>query len=359
MNKNNNNDKDRITAAPDSAQTVYYDVSQPPFTVHGLLKDEAGCYRLPHDVAAAANDGVKGLNLHTAGGRLRFRTDADRISLRAKMRSVTRMPHFALTGSAGFDLYSDNIYRGTFIPPMDMETDFISELSFGNSDGGIHEITIHFPLYSGAASLEIGLPAGCEIAKSSAYRIQAPVVYYGSSITQGGCASRPGNSYDNILSRLLSCEHINLGFSGSAKGEMCMAEYIAGLKMSAFVLDYDHNAPNPEHLERTHAPFFRTVRNNNPALPIIIMTRPQPNPNSDDLMRRNIVRQTFETAAESGDQNVFFIDGTQMLHAFGGDSGTVDNTHPNDLGFYCMANALEPILKSALQKQDMRSFSLS
>ena len=348
MGRENNHDQNYIATAADNEQTVYFDVSQPPFKVHGLLHDESGYYRLPYDVAAAANDGVKGLNLHTAGGRLRFRTNAGRIVLRAKMRGITRMQHFAFTGSAGFDLYSDNIYRGTFIPPEDLEADWTSELSFGNSDGGMHEITVHFPLYSGVTALEVGLPAGSEFGRASEYRIQAPVVYYGSSITQGGCASRPGNAYDNILSRLLSCEHINLGFSGSAMGETCMAEYIAGLKMSAFVLDYDHNAPTPEHLAQTHAPFFSMVRKSNPALPVILMTRPQPNPNKDDLIRRDIVKRTWENAVKKGDRNVYFIDGTQMLLAFGGDSGTVDNTHPNDLGFYCMAKALETVLKAVL-----------
>ena len=127
-----------------------------------------------------------------------------------------------------------------------------------------------------------------------------------------------------------------------------MAEYIAGLNMSAFVLDYDHNAPTPEYLAQTHAPFFSTVRKSNPALPVIFMTRPQPNPDKDDLIRRDIVRHTWEHAVKNGDRNVYFIDGTQMLLTFGGDSGTVDNTHPNDLGFYCMAKAVETVLKAVL-----------
>lgn len=341
-------DQNFTVGAPDKAQTVFFDVSQPPFAVHGLLHDAEGYYRLPYDAAAAANDGVQYLNLHTAGGRVRFRTNANRIVLRAAMRAITRMPHFALSGSAGFDLYADDVYRGTFMPPMDMEDGYTSELTL-DTDGMIREITIHFPLYSGVTRLELGLPAGCTLEAASAYRVQKPVVCYGSSITQGGCASRPGNAYQNILSRRLSCDHLNLGFSGSAKGEACMAEYIASLEMSAFVLDYDHNAPDTAHLEATHAAFFRIVRDRHPTLPIILLSRPQPNPTGDDLARRDIVKRTWETAAHSGDRNVSFLDGTQMLRIFGGDSGTVDNCHPNDLGFACMAAALEPVLKTALE----------
>lgn len=339
-------DKNFVVSAPDAAQTVYFDVARPPFTVHGLLRDAQGYYRVPHALAAETNIGVQWLNLNTAGGRVRFQTDADRVVLRAAMRSVTRMPHFAFTGSAGFDLYADDVYRGTFVPPEELKDGYTSELDLGT--GGMREITVHFPLYSGVTRLELGLPAGSILRQASAYRITAPVVYYGSSITQGGCASRPGNAYQNILSRLLSCDHLNLGFSGSAKGERCMAAYIAGLSMSAFVLDYDHNAPDPAYLEATHAAFFRTVRDKQPALPIILLSRPQPNPNEDDLLRRDVVKRTWETAKQSGDQNVFFLDGTEMLRLFGGDSGTVDNCHPNDLGFYCMAKALEPVLRAVL-----------
>ena len=342
-------DKNFTVRSPDGSQTVFFDVSEPPFTVHGLLKDNDGYYRLPYDVAAAANEGVKGLNIHTAGGRVRFCTDAEKITLRAEMRAVTKMPHITLTGSAGFDLYSDNVYKGTFIPSVDMENGFSAELQPG--DGNMHEITVHFPLYSGVTKLELGFPPGSKIEKSAPYPVEKPVVYYGSSITQGGCASRPGNAYQNILSRLLSCDHINLGFSGSAKGEKCMADYIADLPMSVFVMDYDHNAPDPEYLRKTHYPFFGIIRKKNPELPVIMLSRPQPNPNGADLAMRDIVKESYEKALLSGDKNVYFIDGIEIMNIFGGDSGTVDTCHPNDLGFYCMAKAIEPVLRTALKKQ--------
>ena len=123
-------DQNFIVSAADDAGFAWFDVSQPPFSVHGLLKDEAGYFRLPHAVAAATNEGVAGLNLHTAGGRVRFVTDARHVALRARMRSVSLMPHFAFTGSAGFDLYADNVYRGTFVPPMDVRTGYSSEIWF-------------------------------------------------------------------------------------------------------------------------------------------------------------------------------------------------------------------------------------
>ena len=333
---------------PGSGETVFYDVSLPPFKVHGLKLDGEGYYRLPHDVAAATSPSVEQLNLQTAGGRVRFRTDANRIVLKAEMREISKFSHFSLTGTAGFDLYAGGIYRGTFVPPWDVETGFTGELTLEGD--GMREILIHFPLYAGVTRLELGFPPGSRLAPAPDYDVTLPTVYYGSSITQGGCASRPGNAYENMLSLWLSCEHVNLGFSGSAKGETAMAAYIAGLPMSAFVLDYDYNAPTPEHLEATHAPFFQTVRDKNPELPIFLLSRPQPVPTAEDLQRREIIRKTWETAVKNGDKNVTFVDGTEMLRLFGDDCGTVDNCHPNDLGFYCMAKTLAPLLKRALKK---------
>ena len=342
-------DKNFTVRSADETGMVFFDVTQAPFSVHGLLRDEAGYFRMPQAVADAVSEGVAGLNLHTAGGRVRFATDARHVALRAQMRAVSLMPHFAFTGSAGFDLYADNVYRGTFVPPMDVHTGYSSEIWF-EGEQTLREITVHFPLYSGVVKLELGLPAGSELGPAAPYGTALPVAYYGSSITQGGCASRPGNAYQNVLSRRLDCDHINLGFSGNAKGEPAMADYIAGLPMSAFVLDYDHNAPTTDHLVATHAPFYKKIREAQPALPILMLSRPQPNPTKDELARRDVVRQTWQTARATGDEHVFFLDGTELLTRFGGDGGTVDNCHPNDLGFACMAAALEPVLREALAR---------
>lgn len=333
---------------PKTGDTHFFDVSAPPFRVYGLLRDDAGYFRMPRTAASAVNPGVKELNAHTAGGRVRFKTDADRICLRVQLRSVAVMPHFALTGSAGFDLYADNVFCGAFFPPVNPKKGYKGELRLPGGEKQLREITVHFPLYAGVVKLELGFPAGSRIAAPRPYAIEKPAVYYGSSITQGGCASRPGNAYQNILSRILDCDHVNLGFSGSAKGEQTMAAYIAGLTMSAFILDYDHNAPDTDHLQATHAPFFRTVRKANPTLPVIMLSRPQPNPCEDDIKRRAIIRATFAAARAAGDDNVYFIDGETLLRRFGGDSGTVDTCHPNDLGFFCMAEGLRPVLAQAI-----------
>lgn len=332
---------------------VFTNCLESPFQVYGLLPTEEGFVRMPRETAVHVNQNVSFLYRNTAGGRLRFVTDSPKIAIRARMANVARMPHFPITGTASFDLYDEGTYLGTFIPPYDVQTGYESLLTL--PDSRLRNITIHFPLYSDVQSLEIGLCAGSSLLSAPDYTIPLPVVYYGSSITQGGCASRPGNCYENILSRRLDCDHINLGFSGGARGEDTIASYIASLSMSAFVYDYDHNAPSVEHLQETHNRLFQTIRHRQPLLPVIMVSRPQPNPSMDDYRRRSVILATYQEALAAGDQNVYFIDGTMMLHAFGGDGGTVDACHPNDLGFQCMADAIGAVLEKVLVNQDRKS----
>ena len=141
---------------------------------------------------------------------------------------------------------------------------------------------------------------------------------------------------------------VNLGFSGSAKGEPLMAETIAKMEMSAFVLDYDHNAPNPEHLQATHENFFKVIRAAQPELPIIMITKPAPVPLRSTPVRKEIIRTTYQNAVAAGDRNVWFIDGEALLGTEDRDACTVDGTHPNDIGNLRMADGIEPILRQAL-----------
>ena len=336
---------------------VWLPASAPVFSLHGVLPpsaEENYYRRLPTSVAEEVSPGTVSLHAHCAGGRIRFVTDSPYIAIQAKMRDIGRMPHFAMTGSSGFDLYADDgmhgdVYECTFVPPFGMTDGYESLLFFRTR--GKKTVTVNFPLYSEVVSLSVGLHGDALLERAEAYRYSVPVVYYGSSITQGGCASRPGNSYQGILTRMLGCDHINLGFSGNAKGEQAMARYIAGLDMSVFVMDYDHNAPNPEHLRATHAPFFRTVREAHPDLPVVMINRPKLVLNEEEIARRQVVVDTYEAARAAGDENVYFVDGSSFFADYAGDSATVDGSHPNDLGFMAMARGLEPLLRRLLEER--------
>ena len=136
----------------------------------------------------------------------------------------------------------------------------------------------------------------------------------------------------------------------AAVGETVFAEYIAGLeKISALVYDYDHNAPDPDHLQATHEAFFRIIRNAKPELPVVIMSRPDTDKDPEDAaLRRQIIRNTYERARAAGDQHVWFLDGGTFFGTHGRAECTVDGTHPNALGFQRMAEALYPLLQMIL-----------
>ena len=324
---------------------AFYSVLEAPFSVHGVAYLDGKFRRMDEDVARSVSPGVYGLHANTAGGRVRFKTDSPYVAIYAKMENVGKMPHFALSGSAGFDLYIGKNYFRTFIPPYEMTNGYESHHDIGEKK--MREITINFPLYSDVCELYIGLSESARVLPPREYQIKKPIVFYGSSITQGGCASRPGASYEAIVSRALDAEYINLGFSGNARAEDEMISYISHLDMSAFVYDYDHNAPTYEHLALTHEKMFTAIREAHPNLPILIMPRPKYNLNEDEKKRLEIIKTTYQNALNKGDKNVYFIDGKALLGEIR-DEGTVDNCHPTDLGFYYMAKAVTKVLKKVL-----------
>jgi len=323
----------------------YYDVLEEPFRIYGVYYHEGKFRRLPEEVAKTVSDGVLRLHSHTAGGRVRFRTDSPYIAIVAEMPIIGKMAHFALTGSAGFDLYVGTRYTKTFIPPFAIKGGFKSVAELGAAQ--MRDITIDFPLYSEITKLYIGLQEGAVLEAPKPYAVETPIVYYGSSITQGGCASRPGMTYESILSRRLDANHINLGFSGNAKGEPEIADYISGLNMSMFVYDYDHNSPSMEHYRETYEPMFRRIRDANPDLPIICMGRPQYYLNDNIRQRLAVIEQTVENSRARGDDKVWMITGPELMALTDGE-GHVDGCHPTDLGFLSMANALEKLMKTIL-----------
>ncbi len=337
----------QIKTTLDQQDLVFYDVCSEPFEVCGV-QFENGCYRrLPEEVARCVSKNVYKLHTHTAGGRVRFLTDSPYIAIHAEMHNLAKMSHFPLTGSIGLDLYSGTHYLGTYRPPFEIEDCFESVIT--THQGGVCEYTVNLPLYAGVTRLLIGVKEGSVLESPFRYPCPDPIVFYGSSITQGGCASRPGNAYTSIVARTLHYDHINLGFSGSGKAEDAIAEHIAGMPMAAFVYDYDYNAPTPEYLAATHERMFQRIRAAQPDLPVLMLTRPQYYLNEVEKERLEIIRATFERARAAGDQNVYFIAGPDLISPFVREVALVDNCHPNDAGFVSMAQAVGNVLSSVLK----------
>jgi len=341
-----------IPAANHEDGLYYADVRELPCAVHGLIYENGAYRRMPEAVAKAVSSDVYGLHANTSGGRLRLITDSKRMGLRVKVDSVTRFDHMPLTGTLGFDVYRGERYLHTFRPPADVKDEYSAVVGLHSTGEG--EYTLNFPLYNNVVSVEMGLEPGSVLKMPEPYA-KAPVLFYGSSITQGGCASRPGLCFANILSRDLECDIWNLGFSGSAKGETVMAEYIAGLPMSVFVYDYEHNAPNADHLEKTHGPFLDLIRAARPDLPILLLTRPDAFTTdfggNENIRRHDIIENNWKQRVAAGDTNLYFIDGKELWDGDHWYDCTVDSCHPNDLGFYRMAQVILPVLRAMLGRK--------
>lgn len=326
----------------DKDDIKFYDVDEAPFKVYGLFREDGKYRRIPEAVAKSVSPGVHELHANTAGGRVRFVTDSNYVAINAKMDGIGKMPYFAYTGSIGFDLYIGDRYHGTYVPTCDIVDGFESVLEFDTNE--LREITINFPLYSNVKNLYVGVQQNSTVKEATPYKNKKPIVYYGSSITQGACASRPGRCYQSIISRKFHYDYWNLGFAGSARAEDNMIDYIKNLDMGVFVFDYDHNAPTVEYLKNTHEKMFKAIRNEHPDLPIIIMSRPKSFRTEEMQQRLEVIRTTYKNAVENGDKNVYMLGGDELA-ALCGHEGTVDNTHPSDFGFASMAIALGDVLK--------------
>lgn len=331
---------------------ITYDVRKAPFSIHGLYRPEDGgpFRRMPQEVAAAINPGVLDLYGNTAGGRIRFKTDSNRVVLKWIAPYIRDFSHMPRTGTAYFDLYANGEHIHTFLPtePQKTEKGLVLESMIYLPFGGMRDITIHFPLYNDVTDVSLALDENACVLPADPYAHTLPVVFYGSSITQGGCASRGGTAYPAMLARNLNTDIVNLGFSGSCHAELTMADYIATLPMSVFVFDYDHNAGTPEQLQATHEPFFKRLREQRPDLPVVMISAADYYLPGGWEARRNIIRTTYENAVAAGDRNVYFLDGHTFYDTAGAENCRADHTHPNDLGMWCMAKAIAPVLEKLL-----------
>ena len=346
---------------------VFHDVREEPFKIYGLYDAYSGerfC-RIPPEVAAATSDAVKGLNYNTAGGRVRFKTDAEYIAIYCKTTKSSRHPKMTSAMESGFDLYIDDdkvggrkpysYFVNTIFAPKDSGEGYADRFRLPE---GEHSVTINFPLYNGVEELYIGLPEGASLKEAIPYVNEKPIVFYGSSITQGACASRPGLSYNAIVTRRLHADYRNLGFAGAAKAEEAIVDYLTKQEMCCFVQDYDHNAPTAEYLRDTHYMLYKRMRDSHPGMPILLLSRPgfntfstKGNSRSDDsIARRDVVIDTFRKARADGDNLVWYIDGESFFSGPDECECTVDGIHPNDIGMLKMADSVYQTLLRVLNE---------
>lgn len=311
--------------------------------------------RIPEEIAKEISKSVQSLAKNTAGGRIRLTTDSSRLYVRGEA--------YGSNETVGFDVYKMEHGAEIFVTGLtdvsgkrmvNGKYESREKESSLSSNGEKCCYTLNFPHSACFKNVEIGIDEEAVLEKGAPYINEKPVVFYGSSITHGYSASRPGTTYEAQISQKYNLNYINLGVNGAAKGEGAMARYIADLDMSAFVMDYDHNAYEEGQLEATHLPFYKLVREKHPDIPVIFVTRPDYNRNiPDNEKRARTVYKTYEYAKSRGER-VYFIHGKAL---FSGDyyhNCTIDGCHPNDLGMYRMASVIGKVLAKALELEPER-----
>ena len=332
----------------------FYSPLNEPFSLYGLIYEDNRYLRMPRAIAETVSEGVRNQSQHTTGGRVCFKTNSPYITLSCKCYFYWDgwMP---VTGTHGFAVSiregKEHFFRGLVAPKHDTRSSFSAIVEMPK-DGKERDVIIYFPINTGVSEVYIGLAEGASLSKWDGYTYESPIVFYGSSITHGASSSMPCNSYAAMLSRRFDANYINLAMSGHCKAEPQMIDYIASLPMSMFVYDYDHNAPTVEYLEQTHYAGYLRFREARPDTPIILASRPNfdsPVQEGEAPIRREIVLATYEKALAAGDKNVTYAEGREIYSTFCKNGFACDNVHPNDIGFYHMANVFAPYVEKYLK----------
>jgi len=337
----------------------WYDVGE--FGVEGRpFTDTLSPYdRLPGRAQGKVREAVWNLSRSSAGMSCRFVTDAAEIRVRWTLgKEQLGMYHFAPSGYSGVDLYARD-FGGKW-----RWAGMVKEIQYPTSEGvAINDMEpqhrlfmLYLPLYNNTLKIEIGVPGAASF-EPVAPRTQKPVVFYGTSILHGACASRPGMAWPSILGRRLDVPIVNMGFSGNAQMEIEVAAFLAEIEAAIYVLDPLPNMTAPLIAERAE-PFIRTLREAQPDTPILLIEdRTYGNAwlNKANQARNRTSRAAFQAAwerlAQGGMENLFYVHGEILLGTDG--ESTVDGSHPNDLGFMRQADFLEPHVRDALRAADL------
>ena len=337
---------------------VFYSPESEFIRLYGVQKTERGYCRMDPEIAKTVNNGVASLNFNTSGGRVRFITNSKRVAIIAERDTTYQADHMTFTNVAGFDIYEDDVYLTTFRPGTysggGLKT-LESSASFDDSRERL--ITINFPCYGPVLSFYVGVEQGSLIKAAPDYKYEKPVVFYGSSITQGGCASRPGMTYGARFGRDNGFYCFNLGFSGKSKLQPEYARYLADIEADAFIFDTFSN-PSAKTIYDNFDNFVDVIRAAHPETPLIFMQTERRESRNFDTWRED-----FETKKQAAavkeikermkiDRHIYFIPSDDFL---GHDHiATSDGSHPTDLGFTRMLDSISPKILKILRKYGIK-----
>jgi len=309
-------------------------------------------WRLPVELQGQVSDDLWACSKCTSGARLRFASRTSTLGIAVDYSPYDtnlELANMDRLGQAGIDLYGDGRFWKNVVPAREAE---IEGMFFEGLEPCLRQYTIYLPLYHHLEIKYLLFADDADLLPPAPFALPKPVVFYGTSITQGGCASRPGLSYQAMLCRKLNLDFVNLGFSGLGKGEPEVAQAIAQLDAACFVLDYAQNNPTVEEFQTVYQPFLSIIREAHPETPIILTTpirytHEEYSEEDRDFQerRRDVVREAYRAGREQGDAHLYLIEGNELLAD--GD-GQVDGGHPNDLGFSWMARRMQVTLEQAL-----------
>lgn len=338
----------------DEEKTIWYPVED--WGVEGrawTVQNLKSTYdRLPAKADGVVRDVVWNLSRDSAGMMFRFNTDATDITIDYTVGDKNlAIPNMPATGVSGMDLYalaSDGTWKWVDVTrPKEMHT--VHEIK--NLDPGMRAYMAYLPLYNTTQKIRIGVPPGSEF-QPIAPRKDKPIVFYGTSITHGASASRPGMAHVAILGRRLDLPVVNLGFSGNGKMEPEVGALLTEIEAAVYVIDCLPNMVGKEVAERTE-PLVRQLREARPGVPIVLVEdRTYPNAWIFQSRRtrhkesREALAKAYDNLVSLGVTNLYYVQGDKML---GDDTeATTDGSHPSDLGFVRQADALEPVIREAL-----------
>ncbi|MDC7137009.1 SGNH/GDSL hydrolase family protein [Bacteroides zhangwenhongii] len=338
------------------AQMVYHDASQFPLLGKAVQRTEMRYNRLPDSLKNISRSPLWNLSKNSAGMAIRFRSNSTRIAVKWENIFNNHMNHMTDVGTKGLDLYCwESNEQWRFVNSARPTGKMNQAIIISNMQPKEKEYMLYLPLYDGLVSLSIGVDSSATINQPLIdYPVRKkPVVFYGTSILQGGCASRPGMAHTNIISRRLNRECINLGFSGNALLDLEVAKVISEVDASVFVLDFVPNASVEQMKERMET-FYRIIRSKHPDTPVIFIEDPNFTHTlyderiAKEVQRKNdTLKEIFNRLKKENEKNIIFISSKNMLGEDG--EATVDGIHFTDLGMMRYADLVCPIIKKAIK----------
>ncbi|MBR2838198.1 MAG: hypothetical protein IKE55_05430 [Kiritimatiellae bacterium] len=309
--------------------------------------------RLPDTLTTSVNAGVRSMRHHTSGMVFRFRTDSKFLVIRhTPLNGWHAMPHMTEVGTSGWDVYRLDKASGKWrfvasnhgaAAEKDNPGTRVKRIAWSAGD----ECIVNLPLYNGVKEFSLGIAPGAKIDAPAPWAsgVEKPVVFYGTSITHGGCSTRPGLGFVNIVGRYLQVPVYGLGFSGSGVMEYELSDVISKIDASCYVLDCLWNM-NERRVAENYEPFIRNLRAKRPGVPIVMAEQCDVfcrGPNDKDKFTRRL----YEKLVAEGWKDLVYLPKDEMYT--GDTEGTVDGCHPNDLGMKSMAKAFGKAVREALK----------